>query len=830
MEKLETNIITPKRNTSKDADIIEDLEIMAQSIQAEFNKKADNSITEDFDKKLKNKVDKEQGKGLSTNDFTNLLKEKLENLENYNDTEIRNLLNSSLKGVNYTASNGMLTFTKNDGSTISVDLPLELLIESGRYDEANKQIVLVLANGNSINIPVSSLLDDFYGKSETYNKTEVDTIIAEKQALIDKLEEENQKQQEELDILNSEYTEKELEGESVVISNGLPKSKIKADINGNSYQEITEGYNRWCFPIGYKETKNGVTVEATKEGVRVYGTPTITSGLVTFYSGNQLLLEKGQTYTIVTDKKIVGIGFSSNMLTPNGMTNLTMTETKTNKTATETVGETVTPSINVRYDVGTIDYTFKLMFYEGEYDANKPYEPYTNGVASPSTEYKQDIEVIDNGYNEFNINAVVQGDLDTNTGEKINDATSIQHSEYMEVDSNESYTITFNNTLTKRIFLLDKDKKVINTNTTTKDVFNFNTGNTTKYFRVKIVGTFDEKTQMVKGTGEKPYLPYGHIGLIQRGKNKYKDYEQGYISNDNGTTSSTLLAYVTDYIPIKNNIVYLVNEKFESSLEDAWAYRLGLYDKNKKWLSNTAITTKDFSKVLDENVAFIRVSTASSINDTQYVSFIDNQYEPYIEPIVHEIDLAGEKLAKVGEIADLLNIGVDGSCEIKKNTVMDKYGENALKANIEFIINQGDYTLFQFVSKVALDKAIPILSNRFRYAENWGVDVESVYIGGLTNKRIQCKILTSRLSENSLDGLINWIRENPLEFLYSAPNYETIKLPSIEPITLFEGTNVFELVANLGTTLAVTYKVSNKKKILSLEERISALESAVIGG
>ena len=98
-------------------------------------------IYAEIDPKLDNKVDKEQGKGLSTNDFTNILKDKLENLENYNDTEIRNLLNGSLKNVNYTASNGMLTFTKNDGSTISVDLPLELLIESGRYDEANKKTV-----------------------------------------------------------------------------------------------------------------------------------------------------------------------------------------------------------------------------------------------------------------------------------------------------------------------------------------------------------------------------------------------------------------------------------------------------------------------------------------------------------------------------------------------------------------------------------------------------------------------------------------------------------------------------------------------------------------
>ena len=35
-----------------------------------------------------NKVDKVDGKGLSTNDFTNEDKEKLDGLENYDDTEI----------------------------------------------------------------------------------------------------------------------------------------------------------------------------------------------------------------------------------------------------------------------------------------------------------------------------------------------------------------------------------------------------------------------------------------------------------------------------------------------------------------------------------------------------------------------------------------------------------------------------------------------------------------------------------------------------------------------------------------------------------------------
>ena len=39
-------------------------------------------------KALDNKVDKVEGKGLSSNDFTNALKEKLEGLENYDDAEI----------------------------------------------------------------------------------------------------------------------------------------------------------------------------------------------------------------------------------------------------------------------------------------------------------------------------------------------------------------------------------------------------------------------------------------------------------------------------------------------------------------------------------------------------------------------------------------------------------------------------------------------------------------------------------------------------------------------------------------------------------------------
>lgn len=50
------------------------------------------NLQEDVGDLDENKVDKEDGKGLSTNDYTNAEKEKLSDLENYDDTEVRGLV------------------------------------------------------------------------------------------------------------------------------------------------------------------------------------------------------------------------------------------------------------------------------------------------------------------------------------------------------------------------------------------------------------------------------------------------------------------------------------------------------------------------------------------------------------------------------------------------------------------------------------------------------------------------------------------------------------------------------------------------------------------
>ena len=54
------------------------------------------------DSKVSGKVDKVEGKGLSTNDFTTALKTKLEGLTNYDDSDIRNIITNIQNMVDYT--------------------------------------------------------------------------------------------------------------------------------------------------------------------------------------------------------------------------------------------------------------------------------------------------------------------------------------------------------------------------------------------------------------------------------------------------------------------------------------------------------------------------------------------------------------------------------------------------------------------------------------------------------------------------------------------------------------------------------------------------------
>lgn len=138
------------------------------------------------------------------NNFSNEDKTKLDSLENYDDTEIKddiqeingdideintNLLNYSL--ITETGSKIDLEinsstyelvaklYNKNNNlisTSRKIDLPIESMVVSGSYDSVNKKIVLILDNGNTIDIPVGDLISGLQTEITSTNKLESDLV------------------------------------------------------------------------------------------------------------------------------------------------------------------------------------------------------------------------------------------------------------------------------------------------------------------------------------------------------------------------------------------------------------------------------------------------------------------------------------------------------------------------------------------------------------------------------------------------------------------------------------------------------------------------------
>lgn len=95
------------------------------------------------------------------------------------------LENQAFTNIAYDAKTGTLTFTSVDGSTESVDLPLELITSGGYYDDSKgkEAVVLVLSNGEEIRIPVDDMLAELIGymdgiRQKIYDLQEAPPIAA----------------------------------------------------------------------------------------------------------------------------------------------------------------------------------------------------------------------------------------------------------------------------------------------------------------------------------------------------------------------------------------------------------------------------------------------------------------------------------------------------------------------------------------------------------------------------------------------------------------------------------------------------------------------------
>lgn len=178
-----------------------------------------NYLVEKVQEELNKKITAVEGKGLSSNDLTNEL------LNTFNEKVGTEQISNLFKDVSYTASNGVISFTLYDGTEKNIDLPLELLIDTSannRYEPTTKEIILVLADGAELKIPVNDLVNNYVGDGNTIDVIENEISISENV----------------VEIINSKFDESNKE----VITNYFMPSETMADITESTFTVPEDGY------------------------------------------------------------------------------------------------------------------------------------------------------------------------------------------------------------------------------------------------------------------------------------------------------------------------------------------------------------------------------------------------------------------------------------------------------------------------------------------------------------------------------------------------------------------------------------------------------------
>lgn len=125
------------------------------------------------------------------------------------------------------------------------------------------------------------------------------------------------------------------------------------------------------------------------------------------------------------------------------------------------------------------------------------------------------------------------------------------------------------------------------------------------------------------------------------GKNLWNPILGGYINGTNGSikeASKTQVA-VTDFIKTSGKDITVIARNFSSAIEIGYAYRIGLYNAEKKWIKNINLSNGNKYSINTFNVTgteYIRVSAPSGIYDTIQIEYGSEAtpYEPYTEQSV----------------------------------------------------------------------------------------------------------------------------------------------------------------------------------------------------
>ena len=309
------------------------------------------------------------------------------------------------------------------------------------------------------------------------------------------------------------------------------------------------------------------------------------------------------------------------------------------------------------------------------------------------------------------------------------------------------------------------------------------------------------------------------IGWKKSGKNKFDNFKEYSYSNSNLNTTS-----------LNNGIKIEKKSGFGlwvfDNLENLDGTSRTVMKENTK---SDTVSSFVIPKITDDKkylAVWLYGTDNSEISYEDLIITIDNEdmtYEPYHEPKVIEINLNGNTLAKVGDIKDILRVNRNGEVEIKKNiekivlTGSEKLVEKSSSTTRTYWgIDFSNYGIYQYDDST---KTCDILATKFKSRPQQGSFLPG-QVALMTDSKNVFFIFEPDTTEEQARAILT---DMPVYFRLAEP--QTIKLSSISPIELWEGTNIFELITNLETNFEVEYVVD---KDSMLDEVQTAMLNAEI--
>ena len=333
------------------------------------------------------------------------------------------------------------------------------------------------------------------------------------------------------------------------------------------------------------------------------------------------------------------------------------------------------------------------------------------------------------------------------------------------------------------------------------------------------------------------------IGWKQSGKNKFDNFKEYSYSNSNLNTTSLnngikiekksgFGLWVFDNLENLDGKIVRAKSKFN----DGGSIAIGLASLDgtsrtvmKENTKSDTVSSFVIPKITDDKkylAVWLYGTDNSEISYEDLIITIDNEdmtYEPYHKPKVIEINLNGNTLAKVGYVKDILRVNRNGEVEIKKNiekivlTGSEKLVEKSSSTTRTYWgIDFSNYGIYQYDDST---KTCDILATKFKSRPQQGSFLPG-QVALMTNSKNVFFIFEPDTTEEQARAILT---DMPVYFRLAEP--QTIKLSSISPIELWQGTNIFKLITNLDTDFEVEYVVD---KDSALDEVQTAMLDAEI--